>query len=255
MVHLRQLVRVGFILLCLLLVNIVNKQISWQAVEAQSPEQSSAHVLRAGSPDPTPTPTPTSTPPSTDDLVLVPSGDEGMPEEQVIRPGQSVRLLGGRLRVDVPTSAQVHRVRVVPHSVRRLPSGVSGMAMVFDLTAFDRAEKGVTRFDKEPLTVTVRVGPYVNWASRPDWLRPWVGYFDETRREWVEIQPLKVDEAAGLVTFQTDHLSIFGVGTEGRVNSGWVLNFNDTRVSQFPVRSRGITLLIFRPGREVSDPR
>ncbi|QWK09356.1 MAG: hypothetical protein KNN16_08220 [Thermoflexus hugenholtzii] len=175
------------------------------------------------SPLPPPSPTPPSAPPP---LPLPP------PEERPVVPGAPVAFLNGRITVEVPDRVPLARLRLAVREQRRLGAGQAGLALAFDLTAVDARGAPLARF-AAPLTVTLRLGDLVNWAARPDWLRPWVGHWDEKRQGWQTLTPTLLDEAAGVVAFPTDHLSVFGAGTQGVKESGWVLNFHDTRVDRF----------------------
>ncbi|MBO9371363.1 MAG: hypothetical protein J7575_09815 [Chloroflexi bacterium] len=155
------------------------------------------------------------------------------PEEKVgVRSGQAISLAQGRLTLGMPPDAPVRAVSLRVTRWRPLAPREAGVAFAFDLTAADGQGKPLTRFST-PLTITLQLGDLVNWSSRPDWLRPWVGYWDEKRQGWQTITPTRVDEQAGVVTFTTDHLSIFGAGSQGVTVSGWLLNFNDTRTDRF----------------------
>ncbi|MCS6962437.1 hypothetical protein [Thermoflexus sp.] len=171
-----------------------------------------------------PSPTPPAAPPSP--VPLPP------PEAHPVIPGTAVRFLEGRVTVEVPAKAPIAQMRLEVREQRRLGAGQAGIALAFDLTATDAQGAPLTRF-AEPLTITLRLGELVNWASRPDGLRPWVGYLDPAANRWLPITPTFLDEAAGIVAFPTDHLSVFGAGTQGTRVSGWILNFNDTRVDRF----------------------
>jgi hypothetical protein len=175
------------------------------------------------SPLPPPSPTPPSAPPP---LPLPP------PEERPVVPGAPVAFLNGRITVEVPDRVPLARLRLAVREQRRLGAGQAGLALAFDLTAVDARGAPLARF-AAPLTVTLRLGDLANWAARPDWLRPWVGHWDEKRQGWQTLTPTLLDEAAGVVTFPTDHLSVFGAGTQGVKESGWVLNFHDARVDRF----------------------
>ncbi len=176
---------------------------------------------------PLPPPTPPAPAPSPPPPLPLPP-----PEEIPVTPGTAARFLHGRVTVEVPPAAPIARLRLAMREQRRLGAGQAGIALAFDLQAADGTGAPLSRF-AAPLTITLRLGEWVNWSSRPDWLRPWVGYFDEAARRWVPISPTFVDEAAGILAFPTDHLSVFGAGTQGVTVSGWVLNFNDTRVDRF----------------------
>jgi hypothetical protein len=155
------------------------------------------------------------------------------PEEKVgVRSGQAISLAQGRLTLGMPPDAPVRAVSLRVTHWRPLAPREAGVAFAFDLTAADGQGKPLTRFST-PLTITLQLGDLVNWSSRPDWLRPWVGYWDEKRQGWQTITPTRVDEQAGAVTFTTDHLSTFGAGSQGVTVSGWLLNFNDTRTDRF----------------------
>ncbi len=184
-----------------------------------------AWTFQSPLPPPTPPSPPSPTPPG-------PPGALPPPVEVPITPGTAARFLDGRVLVEVPAGAPIARMRLDVREQRRLSVGQAGIALAFDLTAADAWGAPLTRF-AVPLTITLRIGDWVNWASRPDWLRPWVGYLDPATNRWQAITPTFLDEAAGIVTFSTDHLSVFGAGTQGVKVSGWILNFNDTRVDRF----------------------
>jgi YD repeat-containing protein len=155
------------------------------------------------------------------------------PEEKVeAQPGRVIPLAQGRVSLAMPPDAPVRAVSLRVTRWRPLAPREAGVAFAFDLTAADGQGKPLTRFST-PLTITLQLGDLVNWSSRPNWLRPWVGYWDEKRQEWQTITPTLVDEQAGAVTFTTDHLSTFGAGSQGVTVSGWLLNFNDTRTDRF----------------------
>jgi YD repeat-containing protein len=136
------------------------------------------------------------------------------------------------MAVAMPPDAPARKLALQVTHLRPLSGHETGLAFAFDLRASDQKGKALTRF-ATPLTITLQLGDLVNWASRPDWLRPWVGYWDEKQQQWQTITPTLIDEAAGRVTFTTDHLSTFGAGSQGVMVSGWLLNFNDTRVDRF----------------------
>jgi hypothetical protein len=155
------------------------------------------------------------------------------PEEKVeAQPGRVIPLAQGRVSLAMPPDAPVRAVSLRVTRWRPLAPREAGVAFAFDLTAADGRGRALTRFST-PLTITLQLGDLVNWSSRPDWLRPWMGYWDEKRQGWQTITPTRVDEQAGAVTFTTDHLSTFGAGSQGVTVSGWLLNFNDTRTDRF----------------------
>jgi hypothetical protein len=92
-----------------------------------------------------------------------------------------VAFLNGRITVEVPDRVFLARLRLAVREQRRLGAGQAGLALAFDLTAVDARGAPLARF-AAPLTVTLRLGDLVNWAVRPDWLRPWVGHWDEKRQ-------------------------------------------------------------------------
>ena len=155
------------------------------------------------------------------------------PEERVpVVPGTATKLLQGRVTVEVPKGVPLAWLGLTVRWIQRLGAGQVGVALAFDLKGMDAKGKELTHFPA-PLNVTLQVGEWVNWASRPDWLRPWVGYWDEKIQKWETITPTMVDEEAGVITFTTNHLSTFGAGSQGVTVSGWLLNFNDTRTDRF----------------------
>jgi hypothetical protein len=174
-----------------------------------------------------PLPPPSPTPPSAPLPLPLPP-----PEERPVVPGAPVAFLNGRITVEVPDRVPLARLRLAVREQRRLGAGQAGLALAFDLTAVDARGAPLARF-AAPLTATLRLGDLANWAARPDWLRPWVGHWDEKRQGWQTLTPTLLDEAAGVVAFLTDHLSVFGAGTQGVKESGWVLNFHDARVDRF----------------------
>ncbi|WP_376788424.1 RHS repeat-associated core domain-containing protein [Thermoflexus sp.] len=188
---------------------------------ASAPEWSASWPLASLSfQSPLPSPTPPSPAPSP-------------PLEEIpITPGTAAHFLDGRVTVEAPPAAPIAHLRLAVREARRLSAGQAGLALVFDLTATDSLGTPLTHF-AAPLTVTLRLGDWVHWAPRPDWLRPWVGYWDEQGRQWQTLTPTQIDETAGVITFTTHHLSVFGAGTSGVKESGWVLNFHDTRVDRF----------------------
>ncbi|WP_448590379.1 hypothetical protein [Thermoflexus hugenholtzii] len=84
-------------------------------------------------------------------------------------------FLNSRLTVEVPEIVPLARLRLAVRAQRHLGVGQAGLALAFDLTAADAQRVSLSRF-AAPLTVTLRLGGSVRWASRPDRLRPWVGY-------------------------------------------------------------------------------
>jgi RHS repeat-associated protein len=212
--------------LVLTLVSLLGQPLS-PPPRASAPIPSGLPFWRAApvsqSPLPLPSPTPPSAPPP---LPLPP------PEERPVVPGAPVAFLNGRITVEVPDRVPLARLRLAVREQRRLGAGQAGLALAFDLTAVDAQGAPLARF-AAPLTVTLRLGDLANWAVRPDWLRPWVGHWDEKRQGWQTLTPTLLDEAAGVVAFPTDHLSVFGAGTQGVKESGWVLNFHEARVDRF----------------------
>lgn len=155
-----------------------------------------------------------------------------LPVETVpVKPGQKVHLAQGRLAFVTPPDIAAGCVRLEITHLRPLAEGEAGLAFTFDLTAAGQDGKSLERF-VTPITITLRLGDLVNWSSCPDWLRPWLGHWDEEKGEWVAITPIALDEAAGVVTFVTDHLSNFGARSREGMTSGWLLHFKNVRIDR-----------------------
>ncbi len=172
--------------------------------------------------------------------------------------GGMLRTPDGRITVTfgpgaLPPGMGSVRARVKQRNIHRLATGQAGMAMTFDLSMQDEKGTAIVRFQK-PVTVTLNLDGLANWASRPAFLRPWAGYFNEARGAWEPVRVVHVDEARGEITFVTDHFSTFGAGTAGSTEGGWQLQFNDTRVARFSGALTWALPLGLPPGRQGITP-
>jgi hypothetical protein len=155
--------------------------------------------------------------------------------EQEITPEEGGYLASadGRVEVEFPAKAVDTPVSIEyrPLEVQRLAGENNGIALKAELLAVTKDDKAesVHQFT-EPLTLTVDLEGLVDFDSLPYYARPFLGYWDEEKGEW---QELEAERQGTRLTASLDHFTIIGAGVNYAMTSGWLLSFTDAQVSTF----------------------
>ena len=157
------------------------------------------------------------------------------PAQEQISPEDGGRLAtaDGRIEIEFPAKAVETPINVEyrPLEIQRLGGENNGIALKVELLAFTRNEaaESVHEFTA-PLTLSVDLEGLVDFDALPYYARPFLGYWDEEKGIWQEIE---AERQGNRLTATLDHFTIIGAGVNYAMTSGWLLSYNDAQVATF----------------------
>ncbi len=157
----------------------------------------------------------------------------GERQSYILQDQKSVTTSNDRLGVDFGKAdladlyVEVQPLSIAPYSAQTSDE----MLYTVEVDAWSSGEKdaALTSFET-PVTMRINMDGIVDIADLPTYQAIFAGYLDEETGKW-EILP--AHREGNTVTFETNHFSIFGVGTVDVPTTGWALAYNEPQVSLF----------------------